>query len=680
MNKHSWRILLGIPVLICLQHPAAAQSLQWARQFDSPPAAAFQIAADSSGVYIGGITYKALPGQTKLTATGGQTDGFLRKYDPSGNILWTREFAPINPAKQLVLPLVVNGVVVDSTGVYVAGKAVQGGGNRYAAAAGAVAIVYKFDSSGNLLWTYQTAISKDLPGESATGIAVTSGAVYVVGLTVSLNATKNQVTTAYVRRLDPSAGTAVWTSTFKNDNGVNGILPFAVGADATGAYVVGTTPGTLTGEPIAGSSALFTRKYDPNGNALWTDQYGTANSAYAYAVTASASGVYVVGSTQGLLGIQPLPTFDFDGYVRKYDPSGAVQWTKQFGTIDREEAYGAIADDSGVYVVGFTRSVLGAASLGGEDAFLRRYDSNGNALWTLQTGSVDDDYAFGVATDAGSIYIGGYTDRNSVPRQLQSSLGVTNVADPFLYKYSPPAPGGPVLGAVVNNASFATSPQPVAPGSIAAVFGTGLNDGSQVLTSAFGADGKLVTTLGGASVTVGDFPAPMFYSTSAQLGIQVPLELAGKTSASVQVTVKGKTSAVQTVNLSSVKPGLFTVSQDGKGTAVCLHSDGVTPVTAANPANPNEVVILYGTGFGAVSPVLDTGESSSGNKTVANPIVTIDGLSAVVQFSGVAPGFVGLNQINVVVPGLARTNAADPVVLTVNGVPANQVTLPVGPQ
>ena len=55
-----------------------------------------------------------------------------------------------------------------------------------------------------------------------------------------------------------------------------------------------------------------------------------------------------------------------------------------------------------------------------------------------------------------------------------------------------------------------------------------------------------------------------------------------------------------------------------------------------------------------------------------------DGLSAQVQFSGIAPGFVGLNQINVVVPGLARTNAADPVVLSIGGVPANTVSLPVG--
>jgi uncharacterized protein (TIGR03437 family) len=682
MHKHSWRLLIGILVLVGYQ--ADAQTLLWARQFDSPPAAAFQIAADSSGVYIAGITYKALPGQTKVTISGSQADGFLRKYDPSGNVLWTREFAVNNPATpQVPFPLSVNGVAVDSTGVYVAGKAVQGGGNRYEASSGSLALVFKFDMNGNLLWTHQTTTSKTVSGESATGIALNGGAVYVVGLAaVFINSGHSITTKAYLRKLDPSSGTELWTTQFANNSGsTNAPIPYGVAADASGTYIVGSTNGSLTSQPFATGQDLFIRKYDSNGNALWTSQFGTMfGPEYAYAVSAGASGVYVVGSTPGLLGIQTLPTFDYDAYVRKYDTSGNLQWTQQFGTIDREQAFGALADDTGMYVVGYTRSVLGAASLGGEDAFLRRYDSNGNALWTLQTGSVDDDYAFGVATDGGAIYIGGYTDRNSVPRTLNSTLGVTNLADPFLYKYSPPAPGGPVVGAIVNNASFATSPQPVAPGSIAAIFGTGLNDGSQVLTSAFGSDGKLVTTLGGASVTVGDVPAPMFYSTSAQLGIQIPLDLAGQTSASVQVTVGGKTSVVQSVNLSSVKPGLFTVSQDGKGAAVCLHTDGVTPVTTDNPAHPGEVVIFYGTGFGPVSPSIDTGAPSSGNQTVSTPIVTIDGLSAEVQFSGIAPGFVGLNQINVVVPGLARTNAADPVVLTVNGVAANQVTVPVGPQ
>jgi len=663
MHKDFWRRLIGILALACCPSPGAAQTLQWARQFASPPAAGFCVAADSSGVYIAGATYEGLPGQTKISPTGTQPDGFVRKYDPAGNELWTQEFAVLGKGG-----MAVNEIAVDSTGVYVAAQ--TGGASRFGIGNGALAVVYKFDTDGNLLWTHQTTTSKTLLAEIATGIALNGGAVYVAGLTKGVSGTS-----AYVRRLDPSAGTEVWTSTFVNSNGVSSIHTYGLAADASGAYVVGTTPGPLSGQPAGPSQDLFIRKYDPNGNALWTNQFGTPNRPeYAFAVSASSSGVYVAGTTPGLLGIQTLPTFGYDAYVRKYDASGNLQWTRQFGTADNDVAYGAFADATGMYVVGYTKSVLGTASLGGADVFLRRYDTNGNALWTLQTGSVDDDYGYGVAADASRIYIGGYTDSNSIPESL------TNGADPFLYKYSPPAPGGPVVGAVVNNASFATSPAPVAPGSIAAIFGTGLNDGSQVLFSSFGSDGLLVKTLGGASVTVGDFPAPMFYSTSSQLGVQIPLELDGQASADVQVTVGGQTSLVQTVNLTSIRPGLFTVSQDGRGTVVCLHTDGVTPVTADQPASPGEVVIFYGTGFGPVDPPLGTGAASNGNQITATPAMTIDGLPAEIQFAGVAPGFVGLNQINVVVPGLARTNGADPVVLTINGVPANPVTLPVGTQ
>jgi len=666
LHRYAWQCCLGILALVWVHNPAAAQTLQWARQFASTSDAAFQIAADSSGVYIAGMTRRALPGQTQVNMQG---DGFLRKYDPAGKELWTREFAPNN------LVFAANSVAVDSTGVYVVGRT-GAAGARDQVGGGSLAVVMKFDTNGNLLWTHQTTASSTA-GETANGVALNGGAVYVVGQTEDSRTHNNY---AYLRKLD-SAGTELWTSQVSPAAIVDSTIPFGVAADASGAYVVGQTAVLLnTGQPTFPPQELFIRKFDPNGNAQWTNQFGTpGGSDHAYAVSVSASGVYVVGTTPGLLGIQTLPTFDYDAYVRKYDSSGNLQWTQQFGTIDREEAFGAVADNAGVYVVGYTRSVLGSASLGGEDAFLRRFDSNGNALWTIQTGSVDDDYAFGVATDAGGIYIGGYTDRNTLPKTLEQPVGVTNVADSFLYKYSPPAPGGPVVsaGGIVNNASYAANPAPVAPGSIAAIFGTGLNNGTQVLSSAFGPDGKLVTTLGGASATVGGISAPMFYSTSGQLGVQIPVELAG-TSASVLVTVGGLTSQPQTVNLAPAKPGLFTVSQDGRGAAVCMHTDGVTPVTASKPANPNEVIILYGTGFGPVTPPLLTGVPATLNQT-ATPAVTIDGLSAQVQFSGIAPGFVGLNQINVVVPGLARTNAADPVVLSIGGVPANTVTLPVGP-
>jgi uncharacterized protein (TIGR03437 family) len=78
----------------------------------------------------------------------------------------------------------------------------------------------------------------------------------------------------------------------------------------------------------------------------------------------------------------------------------------------------------------------------------------------------------------------------------------------------------------------------------------------------------------------------------------------------------------------------FRSSQDGKGAAAALHSDGKTSVSPQKPAKPGEIITLFGTGLGLVSPSLGTGEPSSGNNTGVLPTVTVDSQSATVKFSG----------------------------------------------
>ena len=242
-------------------------------------------------------------------------------------------------------------------------------------------------------------------------------------------------------------------------------------------------------------------------------------------------------------------------------------------------------------------------------------------------------------------------------------------------------PARPVVsdGGVVNNASYLPSPAPVAPGSIAAVFGSNLNDGSTVLSSSFGPDGRLVTSLGGASVRINNIPAPIFYSTPGQLGVQIPFELSGQTTGTIEVTAGGQASTSRTILLDAAAPGIFTISQDGRGTAAALHEDGVTSVTAQSPARPGEVVVLYATGLGTVTPSLPTGARSAGNVTVSTARVTIGGTPGEVQFSGTAPGFVGLNQINVRIPPNTGSAPNIPVVLIMGSRQSNTVTIPVSP-
>jgi uncharacterized protein (TIGR03437 family) len=275
----------------------------------------------------------------------------------------------------------------------------------------------------------------------------------------------------------------------------------------------------------------------------------------------------------------------------------------------------------------------------------------------------------------GIIYAGGDTD-GVLPGQ--TTLGGR---DSFVTRLEVPPATGPEVndGGVVNNGSFAQHPAPLAPGSIAAIFGKNLNDGSTVLFSAFGPDDRLVKTLGGSSVKFNDIPAPMFYSTPEQLGVQVPFELAGQTSATVVVESGGRTSAPRTVFLDAASPGIFTTNQDGRGSAAVLHEDGVVPVSADNPARPNEVLTFFATALGATNPPLQTGERSAGNRTAAEATVTIDGVPAVVEFSGTAPDFVGLNQINVRVPSGTRSGPDIPVVLTMGTKQSNTVTIAVAP-
>jgi uncharacterized protein (TIGR03437 family) len=200
-----------------------------------------------------------------------------------------------------------------------------------------------------------------------------------------------------------------------------------------------------------------------------------------------------------------------------------------------------------------------------------------------------------------------------------------------------------------------------------------------MLTSHFGPNNLLVTSLGGTSVEINGTAVPIFYATSGQLGIQIPFQLGGQVSGTLEVIVGGQSSSPRTIFFNSVAPGIFTVNQQGTGQAAALHEDNISPITPESPARPNEVIVLYATGLGSLVPGISTGAAATENLTATFPTVTIDGVPAVVEFSGGAPGYVGLNQINVRIPPNTRAGTEIPVVLGIDGGQSNTVTLPVAP-
>lgn len=150
-----------------------------------------------------------------------------------------------------------------------------------------------------------------------------------------------------------------------------------VAAGPGGVYVVGVTSGSFPGQTGAGAKDAVVVKFDPAGTQLWIRQFGTSAEDVLNAATADSTGVYVAGTTQGALAGR---VGGSDAFVRKYDPNGNELWTRQFGTSTDDEALGIASDGTGVYVVGNTQGALTGGAFSGGDAFIRKYDSSGNEV------------------------------------------------------------------------------------------------------------------------------------------------------------------------------------------------------------------------------------------------------------------------------------------------------------
>ncbi|MBI4463481.1 MAG: hypothetical protein HY647_02145 [Acidobacteria bacterium] len=583
------------------------------------------------------------------------------------DIQWIRQFGSADTDWAV-------GVAVNATGIYVGGFTNGTLPEQTSASPGFLdAFVRKHDNTGTEQWTRQFGSYGE---ELTTGVSVDATGIYVVGFTNGTLPGEGRFgrIDAFVHKYDAN-GNVLWTRQFGTtaSDAARGVA-----SDTTGVYVVGETEGTFPGHTNSGGSDAFVRKYDANGNEQWTRQFGSPYHDVAHDVAVDPTGVYVLGETYGALPGQTLTGLT-DAFVRKYDESGNEQWTRQFGPARISDGQGVAVDATGIYAVGDTESILpGQVSAGGIDAFVRKYDASGSEKWTLQFGSANDDAAAGVAVDANGVYVVGIT-RGTLPGQTHSGGD-----DAFLLKLavtSAPTPPAISEGGVVNNASYTFASLALAPGMIAAVFGTNLTDGTScVPPSCFPSfeGGKLKTTMAGATVTVNGTPAPMFYAIPSQLGVQIPYELSG-TSVSVAVAVGAQSSAPRSIPLEPFSPGFFTVSQNGQGAGAITHADGAV-VNSQNPARPNEVVILYATGLGQVTPLVPTGTLPTGRAdTVTLPSVTVDGIPAEVQFSGLSGCCVGLNQLNVRIPASTRSGSDIPLVLTIGGKQSNPVTIAVAP-
>lgn len=222
---------------------------------------------------------------------------------------------------------------------------------------------------------------------------------------------------------------------------------------------------------------------------------------------------------------------------------------------------------------------------------------------------------------------------------------------------------------VTNAASFLSGA--VAPGEIVSIFGSNLGP-EEGVSGGLDQSGRVVTRLGGVTVTFNGLPAPLFFASAGQLNVQVPFELAGAASALVLVQRGQAVSVPTVVALGAAHPGLFTLLPTSA--AVVVNQDGSLN-SPSNPAPRGSFVTLYGTGQGQIDRALATGQLAGAtqlSRAVLPVGVTIGGRSATVSFAGMTPGFAGLLQVNAVVPPGASTGPQAPVELTIGGIATGQ--------
>jgi uncharacterized protein (TIGR03437 family) len=239
-------------------------------------------------------------------------------------------------------------------------------------------------------------------------------------------------------------------------------------------------------------------------------------------------------------------------------------------------------------------------------------------------------------------------------------------------------------GGVVNGASFAKG-QPVSPGSLVSIFGTGL------VSKLASADSiPLSNSLSGVTVTFADLPAaplltviPGASGSDDQINAQVPWEIGSGTGVvNVMVTTANGTSAPIALDFAPSMPGIFTAALGGQSNAVAVNfSDNTLAwptglVPTSHPAKAGDVLVIYATGLGAVDhQPIDGGIPSVLATTIATPTVLFGGVPATVLFSGLSPQFVGVNQLNVEVPTGVKSGSAVPLQIQVNGFTSTNTTV-----
>lgn len=317
---------------------------------------AYDVAVDTANNYYVVGVRDAARGSADVLTRGVGTNGFLAKYNPSGQLLW-RKFVGNNSVADAI-----TGVALDPAGnVYTSGfmNLGLGGGGR--------AVVQSFTSAGRDRWTVNLPSPTANTSSALFDIAVRNNNVYVGGITRGV--TQLNLDNPFkggepmMAMLNAANGASVWRRSLPRVAGGGAGYIRGISVDRDGnAYGVSNFTGAKVG---------YLTRLDNRGTIDWRRRLGTTEPDEVQGVAVSNSGrIFVVGESNGSF-FNERPLGGSDAYLMEFDAVGNNTQTRLIGTSSDDEAYGVAIGPSGqVVVTGQTLGVLGERSEGGYDAWL----------------------------------------------------------------------------------------------------------------------------------------------------------------------------------------------------------------------------------------------------------------------------------------------------------------------
>ncbi|HWQ32390.1 MAG TPA: SBBP repeat-containing protein [Blastocatellia bacterium] len=708
---------------------AAGNTLLYATYFGgSVEDFATDVAVDSGGsIYFCGYTTSAdLPTLNPVQAQfGGESDLFVARLDANGALLYStylggsRADVSTEMAVDGAGNAVLTGYTLSSDFPLKNPFKTAFGGGTCGNSNCPDAFVVKLNAAGSAL-----VFSSYLGGsglELGTGLALDgSGNIYLTGMTGSTNFTvknaqqpalaggtcgSNPCTDAFITKVD-SAGALVFSTYFGGGRGRTGGIK---------AGNEGERAAASASERGARLSALNTPVVKPDLFALFgtSDTAATAGlvdtepSDLGLGIAVDAQGsIYLTGVTGSIdLPVRNAaqPTHKggkLDAFVAKFNATAtALAWCTYLGGASDDgfentilSALGfshqsiAVDVNGNVYVTGTTVSddfpqVSQLPPGAGVDAFVTKFNSAGAITFSTYYGGGSDDVGAAIAvSSAGTVFLTGETMSPDLPTVSPLQAALRGEADAFIARISEGVSSA-VPVTCVSAANYRGGE--LARESIVAAFG------SELATTIAGAAAlPLPTSLAGTTVKIKDSTgtdrlAPLFFVSPTQINYYVPDGTAEGT-ATVTVTSGSGRVSTGTVQIRSSVPGLFSANASGQGVAAALavrvKANGTLfyePVAQYDAAQGKFVPlpIDLGPDQGAATDVVVLALFGTGIRYRQSVSVNVGGVEVQVDYAGITPGFIGLDQVNVRLPRSLIGRGEVTVNLTIDGRNANPVTV-----